>query len=72
MHIADVDIGMLGATGIVGSGMPIAVGSALSAKVLKNGRVTICFHGDGGTNQGVWHESINMAAAWKLPAIFLI
>lgn len=72
MHIADVDIGMLGATGIVGSGMPIAVGSALSAKVLKNGKVTICFHGDGGTNQGVWHESINMAAAWNLPAIFLI
>ena len=72
MHIADVDIGMLGATGIVGSGMPIAIGSAISAKVLKNNRVTICFHGDGGTNQGVWHESINMAAAWNLPAIFLI
>lgn len=72
MHIADVDIGMLGATGIVGSGMPIALGSALSAHVLKNNRVTICFHGDGGTNQGVWHESINMAAAWNLPAIFLI
>ena len=72
MHIADVDIGMLGATGIVGSGMPIALGSALSAKVLKNGKVTICFHGDGGANQGVWHESINMAAAWDLPAVFLI
>lgn len=72
MHIADMDIGMLGATGIVGSGMPIALGSALSAKVLGTGAVTICFHGDGGTNQGVWHESINMAAAWNLPAIFLI
>ena len=72
MHIADVDIGMLGATGIVGSGMPIALGSALSAKVLGKDTVTICFHGDGGTNQGVWHESINMAAAWNLPAIFLI
>ena len=72
MHIADVDIGMLGATGIVGSGMPIALGSAISANVLKNNRVTVCFHGDGGTNQGVWHESINMAAAWNLPAIFLI
>ncbi len=72
MHIADIDIGMLGATGIVGSGMPIALGSAISAKVLKNNKVTICFHGDGGTNQGVWHESINMAAAWDLPAIFLI
>ena len=72
MHIADVENGMLGATGIVGSGMPIALGSALSANVLGNKRVTICFHGDGGTNQGVWHESINMAAAWKLPVIFLI
>ncbi len=72
MHIADVEHGMLGATGIVGSGMPIALGSALSAFVLKNKKVTICFHGDGGTNQGVWHESINMAAAWKLPAVFLI
>ena len=72
MHIADVDIGMLGATGIVGSGMPIALGSAISAHVLKNNRVTICFHGDGGTNQGVWHETLNMAAAWNLPAIFLI
>jgi len=72
MHIADIDIGMLGATGIVGSGMPIAIGSALSAKVLKNGKVTLCFHGDGGANQGVWHESINMASAWDLPAVFLI
>ena len=72
MHIADVDIGMLGATGIVGSGMPIALGSAISAKVLKNNKVTVCFHGDGGTNQGVWHETLNMAAAWNLPAVFII
>ena len=72
MHIADVDIGMLGATGIVGSGMPIALGSALSAKVLGKDAVTVCFHGDGGANQGVWHETINMAAVWDLPAIFLI
>jgi len=71
MHIASVDDGMLGATGIVGSGMPIAVGSALSAQVLKKDNVTICFHGDGGTNQGVWHESVNLASAWKLPVIFL-
>jgi TPP-dependent pyruvate/acetoin dehydrogenase alpha subunit len=71
MHIASVDDGMLGATGIVGSGMPIAVGSGLSAQVLKKDHVTICFHGDGGTNQGVWHESVNLAAAWKLPVIFL-
>ena len=72
MHIADIDIGMLGATGIVGSGMPIAVGAAMAADLLGDKRVTICFHGDGGTNQGVWHESINMAAAWNLPCIFLI
>lgn len=72
MHIADVEHGMLGATGIVGSGMPIALGSAMAADLLGNGKVTICFHGDGGTNQGVWHESINMAAAWNLPVVFLI
>jgi len=71
MHIAAVDEGMLGATGIVGSGMPIAVGAGLSSKVLGKKSVVICFHGDGGTNQGVWHESINMAAAWDLPVIFL-
>lgn len=72
MHIADTSIGMLGATGIVGSGMPLALGAAKSADLLGNGRVSVCFHGDGGTNQGVWHESLNMAAAWKLPCIFLI
>lgn len=71
MHIAAVDEGMLGATGIVGSGMPIAIGAALSAKVLEKDYVTVCFHGDGGTNQGIWHESINMAATWDLPVIFL-
>jgi len=71
MHIADTSIGMLGATGIVGSGMPLALGAAKSAAVLKNGRVSLCFHGDGGTNQGVWHETLNMAAAWNLPCIFI-
>ena len=72
MHIADVPHGMLGATGIVGSGMPLAVGSALAADRLGTGNVTICFHGDGGTNQGVWHESINMDAVWTLPVIFVL
>jgi pyruvate dehydrogenase E1 component alpha subunit len=71
MHIADTDIGMLGATGIVGSGMPLALGAAKSSALLKNGRVSVCFHGDGGTNQGVWHESLNMAASWNLPCIFI-
>ncbi len=71
MHIAAVDKGMLGATGIVASGMPIAVGAALSAQVLHRDYVTVCFHGDGATNQGVWHESINLAATWNLPVVFL-
>jgi TPP-dependent pyruvate/acetoin dehydrogenase alpha subunit len=71
MHIAAVDMGMLGATGIVGSAMPIAVGAALTAKTLNQGNVAVCFHGDGATNQGVWHESINLAAVWNLPVIFL-
>jgi pyruvate dehydrogenase E1 component alpha subunit len=71
MHIAAVDMGMLGATGIVGSAMPIAVGAALTAKTLGRDYVTVCFHGDGATNQGVWHESVNLAAAWDLPVIFL-
>jgi TPP-dependent pyruvate/acetoin dehydrogenase alpha subunit len=71
MHIADVEHGMLGATGIVGSGMPLAVGAAMASDRLGKGFVSVCFHGDGGSNQGVWHESINMAAAWKLPVIFV-
>jgi TPP-dependent pyruvate/acetoin dehydrogenase alpha subunit len=71
MHIAAVGMGMLGATGIVGSAMPIAVGAALTAKTLGRPFVTVCFHGDGATNQGVWHESVNLAAAWRLPVIFL-
>ena len=71
MHIAAVDMGMLGATGIVGSAMPIAVGAALTAKTLEQPFVTICFHGDGATNQVVWLVSINLAAAWDLPVIFL-
>ncbi len=71
MHIAAVDMGMLGATGIVGSAMPIAVGAGLTAKTLDRPFVTVCFHGDGATNQGVWHESVNLAAVWNLPVIFL-
>jgi len=71
MHIAAVEKGMLGATGIVGSGMPIAVGSGLSAQVLGQDIATLCFHGDGATNQGVWHESVNLSAAWNLPVVFV-
>ncbi|MFV2064516.1 MAG: thiamine pyrophosphate-dependent enzyme [Chloroflexota bacterium] len=71
IHIAAVDMGMLGATGIVGSAVPIAVGAGLTAKTLGQPFVTICIHGDGATNQIVGHESINLAAAWDLPIIFL-
>jgi TPP-dependent pyruvate/acetoin dehydrogenase alpha subunit len=72
MHIAFVDGGMLGACGIVGGYVPFAVGCALRASVLGDKDVTICFHGDGGSNQGVWHEAINLASIWKLPVVFLI
>ena len=62
MHIADVDKGILGANGIVGGGMGIATGAGLSAKLLGNGRVSVCFFGDGALNQGILHESMNLAA----------
>jgi len=71
MHIADLDSGILGATGIVASGIAPATGAGLSAKLLKNGKVSLVFFGDGATNAGPFSESINMAAAWKLPVIFL-
>lgn len=71
MHIADVSAGNLGANGIVAGGIPIAVGAALSAKMQKNGKVVICFFGDGANNEGAFHESLNMAAIWKLPVIFV-
>ncbi|MEM1066263.1 MAG: pyruvate dehydrogenase (acetyl-transferring) E1 component subunit alpha [Pseudomonadota bacterium] len=71
MHIADVDKGNLGANGIVGGGLPIAVGAALSAKRLGTGAVTVCFFGDGANNEGAFHEALNMAAVWKLPVVFI-
>jgi len=71
MHIADLDIGILGANGIVGGGISIAVGAALSCQYLENGKVVICFFGDGAINLGVFHESANLAAIWCLPIIFL-
>lgn len=71
MHIADVAKGNLGANGIVGGGLPIAVGSALSAKRLGTGAVTVCFFGDGANNEGAFHEALNMASIWKLPVIFV-
>jgi pyruvate dehydrogenase E1 component alpha subunit len=71
MHIADVEGGNLGANGIVGGGLPIAVGAALSARRLGTGGVTLCFFGDGANNEGAFHESLNMAAVWKLPVVFV-
>lgn len=71
MHLCDFSKGMLGAFGIVGSGIPIATGAALSAQVRKSGQVAVSFFGDGAINEGVFHESLNMAALWKLPVIFV-
>ncbi|MBT1156730.1 thiamine pyrophosphate-dependent dehydrogenase E1 component subunit alpha [Aminobacter anthyllidis] len=71
MHIADVTTGNLGANGIVGGGIPIAVGAALTAKRLKSDRVVISFFGDGANNEGAFHEALNMASLWKLPVIFV-
>jgi acetoin:2,6-dichlorophenolindophenol oxidoreductase subunit alpha len=70
MHIADISAGNLGANGIVGGGIPIAVGAALSTRMQKLDRVVVCFFGDGAANQGTFHESINMASIWKLPIVF--
>jgi pyruvate dehydrogenase E1 component alpha subunit len=71
MHIADMDIGMLGANGIVGAGGPLACGSGLMAKTLGTGQVTICFFGDGACEQGTMHEAMNLACCWNLPVVFV-
>ena len=71
MHIADFDVGMLGATAVVGAGLPIAMGAGLSMKLKGTDNVVACFFGDGASNQGTFHEAINMAAIWKLPVIFV-
>jgi len=71
MHIADIDKGMLGANGIVGAGGPLACGSGLTTKVLGSDEVTVCFFGDGAAEQGTIHESMNLAAIWKLPVVFI-
>jgi TPP-dependent pyruvate/acetoin dehydrogenase alpha subunit len=71
MHIADLDQYIIGCTGIVGSGAPIAGGAALAAKMRGSGQAVVCFFGDGGINQGVVFEAMNMAAIWKLPVLFV-
>lgn len=70
MHIADVEQGNLGANGIVGGGIPLAVGAALTSKMTKQNYVVLCFFGDGAANEGSFHEALNIAAIWDLPVVF--
>jgi len=72
MHIADFDKGMLGANGIVGGGPPLVCGVGLTAKVKGTDQVAVSFTGDGGSNQGTFLESLNLAGAWHLPVIFVV
>jgi TPP-dependent pyruvate/acetoin dehydrogenase alpha subunit len=71
MHIADLSLGILGANGVVGSGIPIATGAALGIKYKRLDQVVLCFFGDAALNTGASHEGINMAAVWKLPVVFV-
>lgn len=71
MHLADFSVGSLGESGVIGSGLPVITGAALAAKRLGNGRVALGFFGDGGANQGVLYECLNMAALWNLPVVYL-
>lgn len=71
MHIADLDLGIMGANGIVGGGPPLAAGAALACQYLGNGSVAVCFFGDGAANQGTTHEAMNLATCWKLPVVFV-
>lgn len=70
MHIADVSKGNLGANGIVGGGFSIATGAALTSKMKNQGKVVLCYFGDGASNEGSFHEAVNLASIWKLPVIF--
>jgi len=72
MHIAEVDIGILGASAIVAAGIPIAGGAALSAKMRGTDQVAVCFFGDGASNTTRFHEGINLASIWKLPIVYVI
>src|SRR5690242_18958858 len=71
MHLADNSVGIIGESAIVGGGIPLATGCGLSAKVRGTDQVSLCFFGDGAVNQGTFHESLNMAALWNLPVIYL-
>ena len=71
MHIADMNLNILGANGIVGAAMPLSCGTALAAKLRGTDQVVVAFFGDGGSNQGIFHESLNLASVWKLPVLFI-
>ncbi len=71
MHIAAADLGILGANGIVGGGFAIAAGGGLSAQMRGTDQVTVCFFGEGATNEGTFHEAMNIASVWKLPVVFV-
>ena len=71
MHLTDIDRGLIGAFGIVGAGLPVAVGAGVSAQLAGRKQVSVCFFGDGATNIGAFHEAMNMAQVWKLPVIFV-
>ena len=71
MHIADMELNILGANGIVGAAMPLSTGAALASKLEGKGQVVVAFFGDGASNQGIFHESMNLASIWKLPMIFI-
>lgn len=71
MHIAAPEVGMLGANGIVGAGIPIATGAAFSSKYQKDGKVAVAFFGDGATSQGTFHEALNIGASFSLPVVYV-
>lgn len=71
MHIADMKLGILGANGVVGGGIPLSTGAGLKSACKKTGQVTLCFFGDGAAQQGGFHEALNLAAVWKLPVVYI-
>ncbi len=72
MHVNDASVGGLGASGIVGSGLPIACGAAFASKYMGNGRISCVFFGDGAANEGTFHECMNLASVWQLPVLFVL
>src|SRR5680860_221368 len=71
MHVADLDLGMLGANGIVGAGIPIATGAALACQYLETDNVAVVYFGDGASNRGTFHEAVNLGAVWDLPIVYV-